>query len=101
MLRITRSNEPNSLGLRLEGRLEGPWVEVLRKTWADTLDHDRRRRIVVDLSGVSFADSVGRTLLLNMQGEGVGLIKASAFLREMLKLNGLNLKQHDANEKGE
>ena len=101
MLRITPTDKPNSLGLRLEGRLEGPWVEVLRQTWTDTLKHDDHRQIEVDLSGVSFADSVGRTLLLNMQGEGVGLTKASAFLREMLKPNGLDLNEYDENEKGE
>lgn len=78
----------------LEGRLEGPWVEVLRRTWADTLSRDGQRQIVVDLGGVSFADSEGRALLLNMQEEGVGLIKASAFLREMLRLNESNLNRH-------
>lgn len=101
MLRITPSDKPNSLGLRLEGRLEGPWVEVLRKTWADTLNRDQHRQIELDLSGVSFADSVGRALLLNMQEEGVGLIRASAFLREMLRLHGSTVNRHDSNEKGE
>lgn len=101
VLRITPSEKPNSLGLRLEGRLEGPWVEVLRKTWADTLNRDSHRQIVVDLGDVSFADSEGRTLLLNMQEEGVGLVKASAFLREMLRLNGSKTKRQVASEKGE
>jgi anti-anti-sigma factor len=101
VLRITPTEKSNLIGLRLEGRLEGPWVEVLRKTWADTLNQDKHQQIVVDLSGVSFVDSVGRALLLNMQDEGVGLIKASAFLREMLRLNGSNLNRHYANEKGE
>lgn len=81
--------------------MEGPWVEVLRKTWADTLNRDARRQVVVDLGDVSFADSEGRTLLLNMQGEGVGLIKASAFLREILKLNGSTFNRQDSNQKGE
>lgn len=88
MLRITTTENSNSLGLRLEGRLEGPWVEVLRKTWTETLGQGGQRQVVVDLGDVSFADSDGRALLLNMKEEGVGLVKASAFLREMLKLNG-------------
>jgi len=50
---------------------------------------------------VSFVDSQGRSLLLNMQQEGVGLAKASAFLREMLKLSGSNLNRQDSNGKGE
>lgn len=102
MLRITPTEKSNSLGLRLEGRLEGPWVEVLRKTWAESLNRDgHRQQVVVDLGGLSFADSDGRALLRNMHDEGVGLIKASAFLREILKSNGWILNQQDSNRKGE
>lgn len=101
MLRITPTESSSLLGLRLEGRLEGPWVEVLRKTWADTLNRDGQRQVVVDLGAVSFVDSEGRALLLSMQEEGVGLIKASVFLREMLRLSGSNLNRQDSNEKGE
>ena len=101
MLRITPTEKANVLELILEGRLEGPWVEVLRKSWTDTLGRSEHRHVLVDLGSVSFVDSRGRTLLLNMQGEGVGLIKASAFLREMLKLNGLIGKRQTSNEEGE
>ena len=101
MLRITPTEKSNSVALRLEGRVEGPWVEVLRKSWADALSRDNHRQLIVDLGDVSFADSDGRTLLLNMQKEGVGLTKASAFLREILKLNGSNSNRKDLNEKGE
>jgi len=101
VLRITTTENPNSLGLRLEGRLEGPWVEVLRKTWTDTLGQDSHRQVVVDLGDVSFADSDGRALLLNMKEKGVGLVKASAFLREMLKLNGSVSHRPYLQEKGE
>jgi ABC-type transporter Mla MlaB component len=90
----------SGLELMLEGRLEGPWVEVLRKAWTDSFERNEHRNVSVDLGGVSFADPNGRALLLNMQDHGVGLIKASAFLREMLKLNGLR-KRQDSNEKGE
>jgi len=69
---------------------------VLRKTWTDTLNQGAQQQIVVDLDGVSFVDSVGRALLLNMQEQGVGLIKASAFLREILKLGGPNLNRQDS-----
>jgi anti-anti-sigma regulatory factor len=88
VLRITPSEKPTGLELMLEGRLEGPWVEVLRKTWTDTLERDEHPHILVDLGSVSFADPSGRALLRNMQDHGVGLMKASLFLREMLKLDG-------------
>ena len=89
VLRITPSEKANALELVLEGRLEGPWVEVLRKSWTDIWGQPGHRYVLVDLGSVSFVDSKGRALLLNMQDAGVGLVKPSAFLREMLKLDGV------------
>jgi anti-anti-sigma regulatory factor len=99
VLRITPTEKANALELMLEGRLEGPWVEVLRKSWTDTLGQAEHPRVTVNLGSVSFVDSQGRALLLNMQNEGVGLTKPSAFLREMLKLKG-SIRQAPV-EKGE
>jgi hypothetical protein len=98
VLRITPTEKANSLELMLEGQLAGPWVEVLRKSWADTLGRTEHQHVLVDLGNVSFVDREGRALLLNMQDEGVGLLKPSAFLREMLKRNGSIGRDH---EKGE
>ena len=81
----------------LEGRLTGPWVEVLRKSWTDSLGQAEPAHVLVDLGSVSFVDAKGRALLLNMQDEGVGLIKPSAFLREMLTVG----KRQVSNGKGE
>jgi anti-anti-sigma regulatory factor len=101
VLRITPTARPSGLELVLEGRLEGPWVEVLRKTWTDSLERKEPRQVLVDLGSVTFADRNGRALLLNMQDHGAGLIKASAFLREILKLNGSSPNTLDVNRKGE
>jgi anti-anti-sigma factor len=101
VLRITPTEKTNALELMLEGRLEGPWVEVLRKSWTDTLGQPEHQHVLVDLGSVSFVDSKGRALLLNMQEEGVGLIKPSAFLREMLKLNQSTPQRRVSNGKGE
>jgi anti-anti-sigma factor len=88
VLRITPTEKTDALELRLEGRLGGPWVEVLRKSWTDSLERGKHPQVLVDLGSVSFVDSKGRALLLNMREQGVGLIKVSAFLREMLERNG-------------
>ena len=82
----------------LEGRLEGPWVEVLRKSWTDTWLQQGHPHVLVNLGSVSFVDSKGRALLLNMQDEGVGLVKPSAFLREMLKRDGSTRKRKKKGE---
>lgn len=84
MLRITTNRNQNSLSLRLEGQIEGPWVEVLRNSWAEAVGRDGHGEIVVDLGGVSFASAQGRNLLLAMQKRGVKLIKPSGFMSEVL-----------------
>lgn len=88
MLRITTEQSDHSLSLKLEGRVEGPWVEVLRKTWTDAMGHDKGQKVSLDFGGVSFADFEGRHLLLTMQREGVALTKLSGFMRESLERNG-------------
>jgi hypothetical protein len=88
VLRITTERGENLLSLRLEGRIEGPWVEVLRKTWTDTIRRDERQKIVVDFGGVSFVDLEARKLLLTMQKRGVKLINPSGFMREVLEGHG-------------
>jgi len=100
MLRITPTEKASSLGLRLEGRLEGPWVEVLRQSWTDAIGSDGHGQLSVDLGAVSFADSDGRTLLLSMQQQGVALVKASSFLQEILKASGPNPNRHESEQKG-
>ncbi|MGD0957711.1 MAG: hypothetical protein ABR953_12920 [Candidatus Acidiferrales bacterium] len=89
------------MSLRLEGRVEGPWVEVLRTAWVETKERAGDQRIVVDLSAVSFADSEGRTLLLKMREQGAGLMRASGFMRQILGQDGSKLDGHHSDEKGE
>jgi hypothetical protein len=91
VLRITTGRRENSLLLRLEGRIEGPWVEVLRKTWIDATSPNGDQEIAVDLGGVTSADRMGRTLLLTMQKQGVALIGPSGFMRQVLRHEGAEL----------
>jgi len=94
VLRITQEGESNTPLLRLEGRLEGAWVEVLRKSWNE-LAAPPGGKLIVDLGAVSFADHAGRELLLEMRKRGVALAKASGFMRQVLAENG------DSERKGE
>ncbi len=84
VLRITQEGDSGSASLRLEGRLEGAWVEVLRKAWDESPASLDGRKVLVDLSSVSFADREGRALLLEMQKKGAVLAKASGFMRHIL-----------------
>jgi anti-anti-sigma regulatory factor len=74
MLRITAHDHPRLLTFRLEGRLEGPWVEELEKCWRSTLASPSRLTVRVDLSAVTFIDDAGKAHLTAMHEQGAELI---------------------------
>jgi ABC-type transporter Mla MlaB component len=79
--------------LKLEGSVRGPWVEELRKIWLASAKMADGEPVNIDLSTVSFVDERGRALLLRMQREGVTLKGASSFLRQILKGTNTNSEQ--------
>jgi anti-anti-sigma regulatory factor len=74
MLRITIDESSRVLTLRLEGRVEGPWVPVLMDTWRGALVGSARKRHCVDLNGVTFVDGEGKAGLAEMHAQGAGFI---------------------------
>jgi len=84
VLRVTREGDPSCPSLRLEGRVEGDWVGVLRKEWEESVARCGGSKVTVDLRAVSLADTEGRALLLEMQQKGAELIKVSEFMRHIL-----------------
>jgi anti-anti-sigma regulatory factor len=74
MLRITTDENPKVLTLRLEGRLEGPWVDVLTESWRGALAGSVSRRLCVDLNGVTFIDGQGKARLAQMYAQGAEFI---------------------------
>jgi hypothetical protein len=74
MLRITTEDSPQVLTLRLEGRLKGPWVEVLKKCWRSAMAGAASRRLCVDLNEVTFIDGEGRARLAEMYAQGAELL---------------------------
>lgn len=74
MLRITKAGNEEAVVLRLEGRLRGPWVDVLAQCWRSALAGSRGRRICVDLTGVTFVDTPGKARLADMHAHGAELI---------------------------
>lgn len=74
MLRITTDKTSQALTLRLEGRLEGPWVGVLAECWGNALSESSGQRLCVDLNGVTFVDAQGKARLAAMYAEGAELV---------------------------
>jgi hypothetical protein len=74
MLRITTDKNPHDLVLRLEGRLEGPWVAVLAQCFSSALTKRRGLRLCIDLNGVTFVDAQGKAQLAEMYSQGAELL---------------------------
>lgn len=86
MLRVTEETTNQITTLRLEGKFQGPWVEIVR--------HDAGRarvggQLQLDLSGVTYIDRYGIALLKEVSASGVRIVHCSRFVRELLKLEGL------------
>ncbi len=70
MLRVTTEEKDGEVRLRLEGRLAGPWVEEVERSWRAALAALGSRRLVVDLEEVAFVDAAGQELLAEMSRQG-------------------------------
>lgn len=84
MLKITSEKRRNSIRLRLEGSLTGPWV--------GELEQERRNiqsagaiPLVVDLTGVTFVGEDGRVLLKQLWREGAQLIATGCCIGHLVE----------------
>ncbi|MBI1763314.1 MAG: STAS domain-containing protein [Acidobacteria bacterium] len=85
MLRITeQKTTEDDLVLILEGRLTGPWVELLHSQCATLLA--AATAATLDLRELAFADAAGLSLLANLQRQHIHLQNCPPFLAEQLRL---------------
>jgi len=63
MLRITVREDQRTHTIKLEGKIGGPWVEELERTWSALGPSLGSKRLQLDLRDVAFADDKGRELL--------------------------------------
>jgi ABC-type transporter Mla MlaB component len=76
MLRITVHDTPDALTFQLEGRLAGPWVQVLQECWHSNLARQRHPVCRVDLAGVTSLDAAGQACLAALHSQAVEFITA-------------------------
>jgi ABC-type transporter Mla MlaB component len=85
MLRITRTVGNDSVEfLKLEGKLQGPWVLEAQDAYAHAAA--QVSRVCLDLSGLSFADGEGAALLREVIRQGAGVVGCSTYIAELLQL---------------
>jgi anti-anti-sigma regulatory factor len=70
MLKITFQETTESTKVKLEGKLSGPWVEELERSW---VEHSplASGNVIIDLSDVTYIDPEGKRLLARMVDKGV------------------------------
>jgi ABC-type transporter Mla MlaB component len=86
MMRITRTVGEDSLDtLKLEGRLQGPWVEEVHAAYV--LSAAQASRTCLDLSGLTFADGAGAALLRELLRSGAQVVGCSSYIAELLQLS--------------
>lgn len=84
MLRITASDNPRILTFRLEGRLEGPWVNELEQCWRSLIEGESRPAVCVDLTGVTYVDAAGRARLVEMHEQGAKFITSDCVMNAVV-----------------
>jgi ABC-type transporter Mla MlaB component len=84
MLRITRTvGEELVEVLKLEGTLQGPWIDEAHDAHARCAT--RTSRIGLDLSGLTFADEEGAALLHELIRSGARVLGCSSYIAELLR----------------
>lgn len=59
MLRIYFQENPNSIVIKLEGRVAGPWAAELGRLWEEKAPAVAHKQLSLDLRGTTFADAGG------------------------------------------
>ncbi len=80
MLRITKTHSEGKTTLKLEGRLAGCWIGDVERTCAT-----EAFPLVLDLSGVTFADERAAQLIHRLRAEGAELVGLSLFLDALIE----------------
>lgn len=85
MMKVTQIQEGDQLMIRVEGRLSGPWVEELERSWSQAAAAQGAARIQVELAGVSFIDDAGKQLLRKIHGAGTRILAAGCLTRAIVE----------------
>jgi hypothetical protein len=65
-LRISIQENDNSIGLTLVGRLAGPWVAELERTWKEVAPRLEEKKLSLDVRDLTYSDAGGKQVLRAM-----------------------------------
>ncbi len=98
MLRITIDKNSRATTIRVEGRLTGPWVAELERTWRAVTSDPTDGRVSVDLTDVTFVGEEGKKLLEAMYGEGAKLKASGCVTRRLVEEIGHSFNRTHAKQ---
>ena len=93
MLKINTHRSDDSTRITLEGRLVGPWIEELERCWREAEQTAAGRRLIVDLTGVTFVEQEGKALLTRIYQAGAELIASGCCMRSIVEDAKTRVKQ--------
>ena len=101
MLKISLKGEESQkqLLLEMEGRLAGPWVEELERSWQAARQRTAPRGILVRLAHVTFIDEAGKELLSRMFQAGAKLEGSGCMVRAIIaRITGAAFSARDCED---
>src|SRR5262245_46294013 len=78
MLMITVEADAPTVTFRLDGRLAGPGIRELARSWSAAARKQPHRRVSLDLIGVTSVDALGKDFLAEAYRQGSRLIAGAA-----------------------
>ncbi len=85
MLRITVQKSKQEVTIKLEGRVAGPWVEELHRTWLSQAPSLGSKRLCVDLCEVTFVDAKGKQVLTDIRKGGADFRADTAMTKSLVE----------------
>jgi len=85
MLMITEKRKADALTFTLAGALAGDWATEFNRCWRTGTSSSKARRIVVDLTEVTFVDDLGREVLGQIMNEGAELIARDILMKGIVE----------------
>ena len=76
-MRITLQEDGNVTTLTLEGRVAGPWAEELSRFWQEKASQLARKKLMIDICNVIYADEDGMRVLREIHSQSGGEVLAN------------------------
>ena len=77
-MKITIQEQDQTIEIRLEGRVAGPWVPELRRVWVETAPQLGTKTLSIDIQHVTYADAEGKQALSEIYAQTHATLIASS-----------------------